>query len=119
MSATTPKYKKGDKVILGEHQTQDAQGNKIAKNWNKDMGPFVGKEATIVGHYYVDAFGINLYHVDIDNGMWTWREVNMIPVVDQAKVATPQSYGAKCNKCGDWNEYVPATKDFICYGCKH
>lgn len=119
MSATTPKYKKGDKVILGEHQTQDAQGNKIAKNWNKDMGPFVGKEATIVGHYYVDAFGNNLYHVDIDNGMWTWREVNMIPVLQQA---TPTSYGAKCIRCGDYNEYASSNQSdgsFKCYACSH
>lgn len=109
------KYQIGDKVILGEHD-----GTKTSKNWNPYMMQYVGKEATIVRLGMIDSV-CQCYRVDIDNGSFEWREINMVAVVSMTSSAVATvSYGCYCTRCTDYNQYIPSdTKNFVCYGCKH
>jgi len=103
----TAKYKEGDKVILGEHDSLNG-----SRNWSPDMKQYVGKQATITRVGTVGSHDLQYYYVDIDNGAWQWRELNMVSVTT--------SYGCYCTRCTDYNQYIPSdTKNFVCYGCKH
>lgn len=109
------KYKPGDKVVLGEH---DGSGG--SKNWDPDMMQYVAKDATIVRLGTVDSV-CQCYIVDIDNGCYEWREINMCPLLKKmTHDVAPILYGCYCTKCTDYNQYIPSdTKNFVCYGCKH
>lgn len=107
-------FKVGDKVILGKHQGPQP-------NWASDMDQYVGKEATIIKVLLPpvggDMSGSHCYRVDTNS--WMWRGENMLPAVVEAIMKSP-TYGAKCKRCGEWNEYAVASPDgFVCFGCRH
>jgi len=111
----------GDKVILGEHQTIDVHGRRCNQNWASPMDAFVGKEATIISSAVDDGSGSPLYRVDIDQGKWAWRGVNMTLVSSTTTRTTSatKAAGATCSKCREFNEYVEANPHFTCYRCAH
>jgi hypothetical protein len=112
-----PKFKKGDKVILGEHQEKDSPSG--TKNWSSRMDQYVGREATITTNALLVDDVIYMHQVDVDNGNFYWREVNMTPAGRVVVIGTISQSGAKCKRCGEYNEFVPASDTFTCYGCRH
>lgn len=119
MTAPTdqPKFKIGDKVILGEHRIKDSPRGE--KDWNEDMDAFIGKTATIIDDpKYAPYVQMVVAHVDVDGGMWSWRLVSMTPA-DGSPTVSAVGSGAKCQRCGEYNEYAPSSPTFVCYGCKH
>ena len=104
----------GDKVILGRHQSVGGFAN-----WFFLMDQFVGQEAIITKFVCCDPKGFDLYKVDVDGGLWNWREVNMIPCNESISITSVKSDGCFCSKCGNFFQYVEPTNNFVCFGCKH
>jgi len=74
------RFKVGNRVILGRHQHHIVGGT----YWEEEMNEFVGKIATLTiqaGSHYYGGGGL-LWRVDIDDGAFLWREVNMQPAIE-------------------------------------
>jgi len=108
-------FEKGDEVILGEHEDNPTYG----KNWSLEMKKYVGKKAKITGKIGTSDI-YTYYYVDADQGKWCWRGENMTLVESVTEaIKAPEVYGAKCIKCSEYNNYVLASDNFMCYSCKH
>ena len=105
------KFKKGDKVILHEHEEVNGE-----KNWGGTMDQWIGKEATLIMPYGDDGYGCLCWETNITHN-FVWREISMTLV--GATQSKPQASGAKCTRCLEWYEYAAPAPDFKCYGCRH
>lgn len=122
MSHTGDQFKVGDEVILGEHQSGvDSNGNILEKHWREGMDQYVGKRAKIIAIPKIfQGIPYQVYNVDVDNGRWFWRGVNMTPVMQvSTPVCAPQDDGAFCGRCHNFIPYVQPKPGFMCYSCRH
>ena len=113
---SNPKFKVGDKVILGKH-THFSDDRET--DWSSEgaMDKHVGKEAVLI-QYRCFYNGHHTWDVDLTAKAFFWREeaMTLTTLTTPAKVA----YGRHCNRCQDWNEYIPSDqKDYKCYGCRN
>lgn len=114
-------FKKGDEVILGEHQPA---GPNQSKNWSHAMLPYVGTKVILNRTAGSDGAGCVTWYVTPDNGFF-WREINMTLVntlvgAKQARTTElDQKSGCKCTRCGEFYEYANPVPDFKCWGCRH
>ena len=92
--------KVGDTVILGEHEEINR-----SKFWAPLMLSYVGKTAKII-HIgsHIELNGLVSHHVDIDDGVYCWREVNMIIL---------NNHPDACIKC----DCITINLDHICCDC--
>jgi hypothetical protein len=121
--ADAHKYNVGYYVMLNKHEDIPGYGT----NWEPDMDQYVGRLTVILSLGPKSPAGIWTYLVDADNRHWYWRESALTccdssgrPLVIAATADPVIAYGRQCNKCFDFNQYIPSTqKDYVCYGCRH
>lgn len=105
------RFKIGDKVILGIHEYLSVAGS----NWDPAMSKFVGKVATIINgcdNYFYPIEGTQ-WRVDLDGGVYAWRELNMCSAVEYPN--------QKCKDCGvpcPHAEPNQPDKTYICKFCE-
>ena len=104
------KHKVGDKVIICDNN----KGNHCIPD--EDISKYIGKEAIITKYIY-GSYDNDAYKIDLDNGDFYWATDNFFVTVKQDQIIS-LSDGASCNRCKEFNPYVPSSKTFVCYGCK-
>ncbi len=65
----------GSRVRLARHRAVRGEAN-----WSRTMGPFVGREARVVGRAGRDEGGCATVVVDVDRGLHRWRVRDLVPV---------------------------------------
>jgi hypothetical protein len=133
------KFKVGDQVILGRHDVDPHSIYGFA-NWEPSMEKYVGKIATLKRTFAVHATHGYQWQIDIDGGVWSWHEKNMLSCLsniitgfqvgdpgDGFQVGDPMVVkrvvptGAACSRCREFNNYgEPNMPDgsYKCYSCR-
>jgi hypothetical protein len=115
------KFKAGNKVTLGEHETI-VKDDSVTKNWAHEMSGYVGKTATLLYSSGNDPYGGGpTWYVDI-GWRYYWREANMTLVSESIPIAAAISKsGHSCKRCKNYNEYAEVNQSdgsHMCYSCR-
>ncbi len=104
-------FKIGDKVILGKHDNEEF--------WITHMEKFVGTVTTITQVSRLNGY-LNHKLWNVDNNIYHWRDINMIPAGNQPATSIGGSaLGAHCKRCHDYLPYIDKQDGYTCWRCKH
>lgn len=110
--------KVGMKVRLSKHTTLDpALPAAVGLNWVEHMDQYVGKVATVTKQTFPD-IGRPAWRVDIDKGVFSWREEALTCVDAEAPSPVLGEPSNTCSECKTTNIYIEPRPGYVCNLCR-
>lgn len=110
--------KVGMKVRLSKHTTLDpALLAAVGLNWIEHMDQYVGKVATVTKQTFPD-IGRPAWRVDIDKGVFSWREEALTCVDAEAPSPVLGEPSNTCSECKTTNIYIEPRPGYVCNLCR-